>query len=67
MTLLVPWIRFPEVAVEWASALLEDCSRERHGVDLFGRDNLLLGRLLTTLVPPPPANTLYTPPPPPHS
>jgi len=39
--------------VEWASALLEDCARERHGVDLFGRDNLLLGRLLTTLVPPP--------------
>ncbi len=41
--------RFTGVAVRWASALLRECDVRRHGVDLFGRDGLLLGRLLTTL------------------
>ena len=36
-------------AVPWATALLSECDVERHGVDLFGRDALLLGRLMTTL------------------
>lgn len=42
--------RFPEVAGAWAEGLLAGCHTETHGVDLFGRDALLLGRLLTTLV-----------------
>ena len=42
--------RFPEVALDWITALLEECGKERQGVNLFGKDNLLLGRLLTTLV-----------------
>ena len=41
--------RFPEVAGAWAEGLLAGCHTETHGVDLFGRDALLLGRLLTTL------------------
>ena len=41
---------FVEVALPWAAALLRDCDHKRHGVDLFGRDPLLLGRLLITLV-----------------
>ena len=41
---------FPEVALPWAAALLQECDVERHGVDLFSRDPLLLGRLLITLV-----------------
>lgn len=38
------------MAIEWVTALLDDCGKDRHGVDLFGKDILLLGRLLTTLV-----------------
>ncbi|KAK9822319.1 hypothetical protein WJX74_006980 [Apatococcus lobatus] len=41
--------RLPEVVLHWAAGLLTDCSKERHGVDLFGRDCWLLGRLLLTL------------------
>ncbi|KAK9822493.1 hypothetical protein WJX81_003452 [Elliptochloris bilobata] len=41
--------RFPEVAAAWTEGLLAGCHAETHGVDLFGRDALLLGRLLTTL------------------
>ena len=41
---------FPGVALAWAAGLLKDCDVERHGVDLFNRDSLLLGRLLITLV-----------------
>ena len=41
---------FPGVALPWAAALLQECDVERHGVDLFNRDPLLLGRLLITLV-----------------
>jgi hypothetical protein len=41
--------RFAAVAVPWATALLAQCDVERHGVDLFGRDAAVLGRLLTTL------------------
>lgn len=41
--------RFPDVALQWFQALLTDCDAARHGVDLFGRDSLLLGRLLATL------------------
>ena len=41
---------FPKVALPWAAALLRDCDVERHGVGLFNRDPLLLGRLLITLV-----------------
>ncbi len=42
--------RLPEVVLHWAAGLLADCGKERHGVDLFGRDAWLLGRLLLTLV-----------------
>ncbi len=38
------YCRFPEVALQWFQALLTDCEAPRHGVDLFGRDALLLGR-----------------------
>ncbi|KAF8067273.1 Telo2 [Scenedesmus sp. PABB004] len=41
--------RFAPVAVRWASALLKECDVRHHGIDLFGRDALLLGRLLTVL------------------
>jgi len=41
--------RFPEVALQWTSALLRECDVKRHGIDLFGRDHFLLGRLLCTL------------------
>ena len=40
------------MAVDWVSALLHECAKERHGVDLLGRDVVLLGRLLITLVRP---------------
>ncbi|CAL8463180.1 g2714 [Coccomyxa elongata] len=39
--------RFVEVAAEWSAALLSGADQERHGVDLFGRDALLLGRIIT--------------------
>ena len=45
-----PGNAFPTVALQWAAGLLRDCDVERHGVDLFNRDPLLLGRLLITLV-----------------
>jgi telomere length regulation protein len=41
--------RFAPVAVRWAAALLQQCDVKQQGVDLFGRDSLLLGRLLTVL------------------
>jgi telomere length regulation protein len=41
--------RFPSVALKWAAALLKECDVQKHGVDLFGRDAYLLGKLLTTL------------------
>ena len=41
---------FPSVAKQWMAALLHDCDRERQGVDLMGRDSLLLGRVLVTMV-----------------
>ncbi len=41
--------RFPPVALRWAAALLRHCDERRQGVDLFGRDAFLLGRLLATL------------------
>ena len=44
--------RFAPVALQWAAALLRDSDRVRQGVDLFGRDALLLGRVLVTLVRP---------------
>jgi telomere length regulation protein len=37
------------VAVKWAAALLRECDVRRHGVDLFGRDSFVLGRLIITL------------------
>lgn len=46
----LPSNAFPAVALPWAAALLQECDVERHGVDLFNRDPLLLGRLLITLV-----------------
>ena len=42
--------RLPEVVLHWAAGLLTECGKERHGVDLFGRDSWLLGQLLLTLV-----------------
>lgn len=41
--------RFPPIALKWAAALLKECDVRRHGVDLFGRDYFILGRLLATL------------------
>lgn len=41
--------RFAPVAVRWATALLQQCDVRQQGIDLFGRDSLLLGRLLTVL------------------
>eukprot|EP00775_Hariotina_reticulata_P002036 gene2036-2358_t len=41
--------RFAPVAIRWASMLLQECDVRKHGIDLFGRDSLLLGRLLTVL------------------
>ncbi len=41
--------RFPPIALKWAVALLKECDVRRHGVDLFGRDYFILGRLLATL------------------
>lgn len=41
--------RFPAVALSWAAALLRECDRPHHGIDLFGRDYFLLGRMLVTL------------------
>lgn len=41
--------RFAPVALRWAAALLQQCDVKHHGIDLFGRDSLLLGRLLTVL------------------
>ena len=38
------------MALKWASELLRGSDQVRHGVDLFGRDALVLGRLLMTLV-----------------
>lgn len=45
--------RFAPVALKWAAALLRECDVRRHGIDLFGRDHFLLGRLLVTLGAPP--------------
>lgn len=44
-----PACRFPAVALPWAAALLRECDRQHQGIDLFGRDAFLLGRLLVTL------------------
>jgi len=41
--------RFAPVAIRWTSMLLQQCDVRKHGIDLFGRDSLLLGRLLTVL------------------
>ena len=41
--------RFPPIALKWAAALLKECDVRRHGVDLFGRDYFILGRLVATL------------------
>lgn len=41
--------RFAPVALRWAAALLQQCDVKQQGIDLFGRDSLLLGRLLTVL------------------
>ena len=38
------------MALQWAAALLKDSDRVRQGVDLFGRDAMLLGRVMVTLV-----------------
>ena len=43
-----PCRRFAPVAASWTAALLADCGVERQGIELFGRDSLLLGRLLTS-------------------
>ena len=40
---------FARHALPWAAALLRECDVVRHGVDLLGRDSVVLGRLLTTL------------------
>lgn len=42
--------RFVGVAACWAAALLDQADQERQGVDLFGRDALVLGHVLATLV-----------------
>lgn len=40
---------FPQIAMQWTAALLRDVDVRRHGVDLFGRDSFMLGKVLTTL------------------
>lgn len=40
------------MAAQWTAALLDQVDQERQGVDLFGRDALVLGHLLATLVGP---------------
>ena len=42
--------RFVGVAAQWGAALLDQVDQERQGVDLFGRDALVLGHVLSTLV-----------------
>ena len=42
--------RFVGVTARWAAALLDQADQERQGVDLFGRDALVLGHVLATLV-----------------
>ena len=42
--------RFAPVALQWGAALLKDSDQVKQGVDLFGRDAMLLGRVLMTLV-----------------
>ncbi len=37
------------MALPWTLGLLRECHVRKHGVDLFGRDTAVLGRLLTTL------------------
>ncbi len=44
------FFRFVEVAAEWSAALLSAADQERHGVHLFGRDALLLGRIIACQV-----------------
>jgi hypothetical protein len=41
--------RFAYVAIPWTAALLKQCDVPGHGIDLFGKDTFLLGRLLITL------------------
>jgi hypothetical protein len=41
--------RFAPVALRWTAALLQQCDVKQQGIDLFGRDSVLLGRLLTVL------------------
>ncbi len=38
------------MAAQWTSALLDQVDQERQGVDLFGRDALVLGHVLSCLV-----------------
>lgn len=40
---------FVDVALVWTSALLTECDRVKHGVDLFGKQHAVLGKLLVTL------------------
>ncbi len=42
--------RFVSVAAQWTAALLDQVDQERQGVDLFGRDALVLGHVLSCLV-----------------
>ena len=42
--------RFVGVAAQWTAALLDQVDQERQGVDLFGRDALVLGHVLSCLV-----------------
>ncbi|CAL5229633.1 g12997 [Coccomyxa viridis] len=41
--------RFVGVAAQWTAALLDQVDQERQGVDLFGRDALVLGHVLSCL------------------
>ncbi|KAG2442491.1 hypothetical protein HXX76_002577 [Chlamydomonas incerta] len=41
--------RFADVALRWAAGLLREVDRVKHGVDLLGRDHMVLGRLLAVL------------------
>lgn len=41
--------KFAPVAIPWTAALLKQCDVPGHGIDLFGKDTFLLGRLLVTL------------------
>ena len=50
--LALPACRFVGVAAQWTAALLDQVDQDRQGVDLFGREALVLGHVVSCLVRP---------------